>query len=296
MNHVPVLTKEVIETLAPQPNENFIDATLGFGGHAVLILEKNAPEGRLLGIDQDGEALEAAKKNLEKYAERLDTYWGNFTNLGLVVKDWKVGHIDGILIDLGVSTFQLKQYERGFSFRSEAPLDMRMDPDHQRLTAYQVVNEFSEKELTKIIYELGEERFSRQIAKRIAEKRRSSKIETTLDLVRAIKEAIPINIQNSKIHFATNTFRALRMYVNDELGVIEKLLPQAVQVLSPGGRLAVISFHSLEDRIIKNFMRTSEKLEILTKKPLVATSEEIAVNPNSRSAKLRVARKIDSSF
>jgi len=293
MEHIPVLAKEVIEYLDPKPNENFIDATLGFGGHAALILEKTSPNGKLMGIDQDPVALGEAQKKLAPFDDRVFYYRGNFVDLGLVIRDWDVKNVDGILIDLGVSTYQLTDENRGFSFNTDSFLDMRMDPERQHLTAADVINKYSEKELSKIFFELGEEKFSRPIAKKIVEIRYRNPIERTIDLVEIIKTATPPSYRiGKKTHFATNVFRALRMYVNDELGVIKQILPQAVQVVSPGGKIAVITFHSLEDRIVKNFFRDQENLEIVTKKPVGPSDEEVKINPKSRSAKLRVARKI----
>jgi len=291
MQHTPVLTKELIENLSPLPNENFIDATLGFGGHARLILEKTSPSGKLLGIDQDINALEEAKTRLKDFGGRVTFVKANFNELGLLVRPWEK-EIHGIVLDLGVSTYQLTDATRGFTFSKDAPLDMRMDQDNNNLTAAQVANKFSEKELAKIIFEFGEERFSRQIAAQIVDSRRIKPIETTLQLVEVIRRAIPAsNRVEQKIHFATRTFQALRIYVNSELDYLKNVLPQAVQILSPGGRIAVIAFHSLEDRIVKHFFAENDLLEVLTRKPVSATSEEMHLNPNSRSAKLRVAMK-----
>jgi len=294
--HIPVLQKEVIKILAPHPNENFIDATLGFGGHAQLLLKKIAPYGKLLGIDQDLEALNQAKKNLREFEERFQYYHGNFINLGLIVRDWQVDIIDGILFDLGVSTYQLLTAERGFSFNLSAPLDMRMDPTRQKITAADIVNKYSEKDLSRILFELGEERYAKKIAAKISIARKKEPIRTTNQLVEIIKSAMPPDYRYSREHhFATSAFRALRMAVNDELGSLKKVLPQAIQILSPGGRIAIISFHSLEDRIVKNFFRESQDLEIITEKPIVASVEEIQKNPKARSAKLRAARKLVTS-
>jgi len=295
--HIPVLQQEVIKTLAPHPNENFIDATLGFGGHAKLILKKTAPYGRLLGIDQDSVALEEAKKRLSDFGERFQFYHGNFKDLGLVIRDWQVKKVDGILFDLGVSTYQLLTPKRGFSFNQEGPLDMRMNPDSQRLKASDIVNKFSEKELSRILFELGEERYAKKIAAKIVEERLQNPITSTNQLVEIVKSATPPDYrfnreQHASRHFATSTFRALRMAVNDELGSLRQVLPQAVQILSPGGRIAVLTFHSLEDRIVKNFFKERNDLEIINPKPIIAKDLEIKDNPKSRSAKLRGARKI----
>jgi len=278
--HTPVLIREVIKTLAPQKNDNFIDGTLGFGGHAKLILEKIGPHGKLLGIDQDIEALEAAKKNLETFGERFSFYHGNFLDLGLIRRKWN-------------STYQLSTPKRGFSFNLKSLLDMRMDPTRQKITAADIVNNYSEKDLSKILFELGEERFAKKITAKIVLSRKREPIKTTDKLVEIIKQAMPPEYRYSREHhFATSTFRALRMAVNNELENLKRVLPQAVQILSPGGRIAVISFHSLEDRIVKNFFHDSLDLEILTKKPIVASQKEIAINPKARSAKLRVAKKL----
>lgn len=290
--HIPVLQKETIESLNPQPGQNFIDATLGYGGHTRLILEKTAPNGQVLAIDQDEVALATAEENLADFVGRIQFANANFTELGLVVRNWKVKNIDGILIDLGVSSPQLTG-DRGFSFNVDAPLDMRMAPNSQRLTAAGVLNKYSEKELAKILMELGEERYARPIARKIVEARNTKLIETTGELVEIIRVATPPSYRfGRRLHFATNTFRALRMVVNEELDNLKKVLPQAVKVLSLGGRIVIISFQSLEDRIVKNFFRDNEKLKVLTNRPIGPTEEEIAINPAARSAKIRVAIKI----
>ena len=292
MIHIPVLKKETIKFLAPQKNQNFIDATLGFAGHSLEILNLTSPSGKLLGIDQDLEAIKASKKNLDQFKNRVTFSHANFSELEGIVEEWKVSRIDGILLDLGVSTYQLLSQDRGFSFNISAPLDMRMNPDEQSLTAKEIVNRYSEKELSRILFELGEERFARRIARNIVEKRRMKPIEASDELVQIIKVSIPPQKRFQRHHhFATSTFRALRMEVNSELINLEKALPQAVNLLSPGGRIVIISFHSLEDRIVKNFFRENENLEILTKKPIIASEQEIQENPKSRSAKLRAAVK-----
>lgn len=298
--HIPVLPQETIKYLAPSKNENFIDATCGFGGHSKLILAKNGPHGRLLAIDQDEKALSEIRKNLKNFANRADFAKSNFNKLGLLVRSWGVSHIDGVLMDLGVSTYQLTSPERGFSFlprrqagNANAPLDMRMDQS-QRLSAKDIVNRWGEQDLRKILREFGEEPFARKIAYQIVKARKNKPIETTDELVEIIKKATPPNYRNSRQkHYATSTFRALRMAVNNELENLENALKQAVSILSFNGRLVVISFHSLEDRIVKNFFATKTELEILTSKPVTTTAEEITQNPKSRSAKLRAARKIN---
>lgn len=291
MNHEPVLTKEVIHLLAPAKNENFIDATVGFGGHAAAILEKTSPRGLLFGIDRDLAAVEGAKKHLAKFGRRAELVKANFTQLGLLARNWPAESINGILFDLGTSNYQLTHPERGFSFATEASLDMRMDPESQKLTAADIVNKYSPRELTEILRS-GEERFARQIVRQIVKARAKQPIRTTSELVEIIRLALPPPARfDRRLHFATHTFRALRMRVNNELENLGQVLPQTAQILSSGGRLVVISFHSLEDRIVKNFFRERDDLEIITVKPVTAQDEEIARNPRSRSAKLRAARK-----
>ena len=289
MKHIPVLQDEIIKLLAPQPNENFIDLTLGHGGHSALILEKTSPKGQLLAVEQDLTAIKKAKENLAGFSSRLTIMDGNFTQIGLMIRKWSVKKVDGIIIDLGPNTGQLLDEERGFSFRTDAPLDMRMDVTRQRVTAADILNKYSQQEIAQVLFD-GEERFAKPIAKQIINKR---PIYTANELVEIIKNAMPPSYRyGQKTHFATATFRALRMAVNDELKNLKSVLPQAVSILSPGGRLAVISFHSLEDRIVKNFLRENVELEVLTAKPVTATEEEVEFNPSARSAKLRGARKI----
>lgn len=295
--HIPVLKKEVIKYLAPRKNQNFIDCTLGFGGHTREILKKTGPTGQLLGIDQDSVALQETEKYLTPFKNRIKLVQANFKHLEKLANDWNVKEINGILFDLGVSTYQLLTPERGFSFNLDSPLDMRMDQDHQMLLAADIVNKFPEKEISKILYTLGEERFARQIAKSIVQHRQKRPFIKSGDLVEVIKQAIPPKFRfSAQHHFATATFRALRMKVNEELENLEQSLPQAKNILSPGGRLVVISFHSLEDRIVKNFIRDSEDLENLTKKPIMASELEIIENPKARSAKLRAAVKKGDRF
>lgn len=287
MKHIPVMTSELLNTLAPSKNQNFIDATLGTGGHALEILKYTAPNGKLLGIDQDELAIETAKDNLTSFGDRANFAKINFTELGLLIREWQVAEIDGIYFDLGPSTDQLKSN----SFLVDSPLDMRADPERQKETAGDILNKYSEKEIIKILF-AGEEKSAKQIVRKIIQERSKQPIKTTLQLVEIIKKSLPPKYRHEKkTHFATDTFRALRMAVNSELENLEQVLPQAVKLLSSGGKIAVITFHSLEDRIVKNFFRDSIDLEILTTKPITASDEEIAQNPSSRSAKLRVARK-----
>ncbi len=292
------MPKEVIKFLAPRPHENFIDATCGLGGHSRLILEKTAPKGQLLAIDQDIVALNQARENLAEFQERVAFVHANFDELGLIIRTWPVKEVNGILFDLGVSTYQLTAPERGFSFlprrqagNQESVLDMRMSPESQRLSARDIINQWDVHSLKRILKNFGEEPFAGKIAREIIRVRQSQPIKTTDELVAVVKRALPPAYRASREkHFATATFRALRMAVNNELQVLENGLKQAIQVLSPGGRIVIIAFHSLEDRIVKNFLRESS-LKILTPKPVIARDEEIKNNPKARSAKLRAAIK-----
>ena len=291
--HIPVLRREVIEYLAPQENQNFIDATVGFGGHAKMILEKTSPSGKLLAIDQDPVAIEEAKKNLKNYRGRVTFVNSNFDEIGLLVRKWPVRVVSGILFDLGTSSYQLSS-GRGFSFLKDSPLDMRMSQNIS-LTAEKIINRWSAEKIRQIIWQYGEEPMAGAITREIIRARRIHPIHRTGELVEIIKKAMPLREQaKRKMHFATLTFQALRIAVNNELVALENGLKQTLQILSPGGRIVVISFHSLEDRIVKQFFRENPNLEILTPKPIVASAEEIQINPRARSAKLRGAKKISN--
>jgi 16S rRNA (cytosine1402-N4)-methyltransferase len=272
--HIPVLKKEVLEYLDPKPNENFIDATFGFGGHSTAIFEKIGPNGRLLGIEVDPEVF---KKIMP--SDRLIVVNNTYANLKEIVEKCNFGPAQGILFDLGISSWDLDESKRGFAFSKDEPLDMRFNPDNT-LTAEKIVNTWQEREIAQIIWEYGEERFSRVIAKRIIEKRKIKPIETTFDLI----ALIPTRTNPAK------TFQALRIAVNGELDNLKKGLEQAGELLKVGGRIAVISFHSLEDRIVKNFFKNGS-FERLNKKVITASKEELLLNSRSRSAKLRVASK-----
>jgi 16S rRNA (cytosine1402-N4)-methyltransferase len=281
MKHIPVLMREVLEVFAGKNLRVFFDGTLGAGGHARAILEAHPEIERYIACDRDPVAFEIAKQNLSAWGHKVEFIRGNYA-------DSIPDHIDGFLIDVGVSSMQLDERQRGFSFLADAPLDMRMNPDG-RLTAEEIVNRFSETELARIVFEYGEERRSRQIAKAIVEARRKKPIKTTGQLVEIIKP----HATKGKLHFATLTFQALRIAVNEELKQLEHGLARAIKKLNTGGRLAVISFHSLEDRIVKNIIRDhKEELEILTKKPIAPQDDEIKENPRSRSSKLRAAEKL----
>lgn len=295
MTHIPVLQKEVLEYLDPKPNENFIDCTIGEGGHTLAILEKNGPKGKVLGIEWDPELYKKlSRSDLDRLKARLILVNDNFANLEEIAKSQKFRSVSGILFDLGMSSWHLKESGRGFSFLKEEPLDMRYNPQNP-LSAEKIVNYWSALEIEKILEIHGEERFSKQIAKYIISFREVKPIKTTSQLVEIIKKATPDWYHRRKIHPATKTFQALRIAVNDELNNLEKALPKALNILKPGGRIVVISFQSLEDRIIKNFLKEKAKeniLKILTKKPIKPSLEEIKINPRSRSAKLRAAEKL----
>jgi len=286
--HIPVLQKEVVKYLDPKPNENFIDCTVGEAGHSMAILEKNGPKGKVLGIDRDKNQILKLKKT-----ERLILVNDNFSNLKEIVKKEKFTSVSGILFDLGMASSHLEESGRGFSFLRKEPLDMRYDSENP-LTAEKILNYWSESDIESIIKEFGEEKFSSQIAKEIIRQRKVRPIISTLQLVDILKTAIPYRYQHERIHLATRTFQALRIAVNDELNHLKQALPQAIEVLNKDGRLAIISFHSLEDRIAKNFFKEKSitgELKILTKKPIGPGEQEIKINPRSRSAKLRVATK-----
>lgn len=280
--HIPVLSMAVIEGLVLQGEGNYLDATVGGGGHSEMILTQ-VKDGHLTALDRDEDALQAAQQRLQKYGDRVNFIHSNFADY-----DFPVGYFHGILADLGVSSYQLDTQERGFSFRQTADLDMRMDRQ-QELTAADVVNYWSEKDLVDIFFRYGEENLSRRIARQIVQKR---PFQTTTDLANAIASAVPAKYRYGRIHPATRVFQALRIVVNDELKALENFLAKAPTALVPGGKLAIISFHSLEDRIVKHTLRESSLLKVITKKPIVATDEEIKQNPRSRSAKLRIAERI----
>jgi len=296
--HVPVLKKEILQYLDPKPNENFIDATVGEMGHTAAILEKNKPEGKVLGIEIDPELYQELKSQIPN---RLILVNDSYINLKKIVKKHNFGPVQGILFDLGLSSWHLEKSKRGFSFKREESLDMRYQIKTQNsklktqnLTAESIVNRYPEREITRVLREYGEERFARKIAEKITEARKIKPLKTTFQLVEIIQKAVPFWYRRRKIHFATRTFQALRIAVNDELNNLKKILPQAIEILTRGGRIVIISFHSLEDRIVKNFFRENVRenlIKILTKKPIRPTKTEMKLNPRSRSAKLRAAVK-----
>jgi len=292
-NHIPVLLEETITCLNPKPGENFVDCTFGFGGHARAILEKNTPDGRLLGIEWDENAVKEFKTLHPKIDERLIIEQGNFAKIDKIIEKNAFGPVSGILFDLGISSWDVEASGRGFSFLRDEPLDMRYSADN-RHTAFEVVNGFDPRALAEIIAKYGEERFASAIAGRIALARAASPIQTTRQLVEVIKRAVPTGYVRGKTHWATKTFQALRIEVNSEFENINAALPKAFAALETGGRLAIISFHSLEDKIVKNFFSDLAKNNtavLLTKKPVKPTLEECRANPRARSAKLRVIRK-----
>jgi 16S rRNA (cytosine1402-N4)-methyltransferase len=290
--HIPVLLNEVIKLLDPKENENFIDATLGEGGHTLALLQKTSPAGKVLGIDLDPETLEIAHRKLHAFGERLVLANNNFKNIEEIIEDNKFKEISGIVFDLGMSSRDIDEAGRGFSFLKDEPLLMNFGSDTM-LTAEHIVNGWPESELEKIIRLYGEEKFSRQIARGIIARRIVKPIKTTFDLVEVIENSTPNFYHHGRIHPATRTFQALRIAVNDELNSIHKGLEASLKILSSGAKIAVISFHSLEDRIVKNFFRDNKNtLKILTKKPVVPAQVEVLNNPRARSGKLRVAQKI----
>jgi 16S rRNA (cytosine1402-N4)-methyltransferase len=295
--HLPVLVAEVLSYLDCRPDRIYVDATLGSGGHALQILEKSYPTGKLIGLDWDQAAIARAKQTLAPFGERFLLVKKNFRDLKEVLYSLSIPAVDGILVDLGVSSEQLDDPERGFSFRWEAPLDMRMDQERS-LTAQELIRRLSVDEMGKILRELGEERWAARIAKAIARRRRIQPLRTTRELVETIRKSIPS--YRSRIHPATRTFQAFRIAVNEELANLEAFLKDCPGILNPGGRVGIISFHSLEDRIVKTYFRQWGKMKeekaplfrILTPKPVIPSSEEMRSNPRARSAKLRAAEKI----
>lgn len=294
MAHISVLVDEVIKYLSPRPGENFIDGTCGAAGHTEEILKEIGAEGKILCLDLDAESLRRAQVHFEKSEpEQLIFIEGNFADIEKIIQEGKIFPIDGILVDLGMSSEQLEESGRGFSFLKDEPLDMRYCL-RQGLSAREIVNYWPQQEIEKILKEYGEERHAWRISQQIVSLRKAAPIRTTRELIGVVAQAVPAGYRYGRIHFATRTFQALRIAVNNELENLKKFLPQAVNILKSGGRLAVISFHSLEDRIVKNFFRQKarqEEIKILTKKPVLPTVEEIAKNPRSRSAKLRAIIK-----
>lgn len=307
--HKSVLFQESIDNLDIKPDGIYVDGTLGGGGHSAGILERLGPDGMLIGIDRDIDAINAASKRLEKYPCKKVFVQDNYSNIKKILNQLKVDEIDGALLDLGVSSFQLDNQERGFSYMNDAPLDMRMN-QHDDFSAFNVVNEYSQGELAKIIKDYGEERWATRIASFIVKAREEKPIETTGQLVDVIKSAIPASARRNGPHPAKRTFQAIRIEVNDELGQLEKAVSEFCDVLKEDGRLCIITFHSLEDRIVKDIFNKRSNpctcpkefpvcvcgkvadIKKVSGKPIIPLDEELEVNPRARSAKLRVARKI----
>lgn len=288
--HLPVLLDEVISWLRPRAGGRYVDATLGNGGHATAILAGSGPDGRLLGLDADPDAIEVARAHLLPFGDRATLVNASFRQMAGVVAEQRFGPIDGIVMDLGISSRQLDVGGRGFSFRRDEPLDMRFDPTRGE-SASELLNRADETEIADVLYQYGEEYRSRRIARAIVRQRERAPFATTQDLVRVVEGAL--GPKRGRIHPATKSFQALRIAVNDELGALEETLPMAADLLAPGGRLAVISFHSLEDRRVKQFFRAGGvTLAELTRRPIAPSAEEAERNPRARSAKLRVAERM----
>lgn len=306
--HKSVLLTETIESLNIRPDGIYVDGTLGGGGHAYEVLKRLGPKGRLIGIDQDADAIRAAGERLAPFGDRVTIVRSNYRNIGEVLAGLSVEKADGIYLDLGVSSYQLDTAERGFTYRVNAPLDMRMDQRSER-TAADILNDYSEAELYRVIRDYGEDRFAKNIAKHIVKAREKKRLETTDELVEIIKAAIPAKIRAEGGHPAKRTFQALRIELNRELEVLRDSIDEMIDLLNPGGRLSIITFHSLEDRIVKTGFRTNEnpcvcppdfpvcvcgkksRGKVITRKPILPTEEEMTENPRSKSAKLRVFEK-----
>ena len=307
--HVSVLLEETIDGLDIKPDGIYVDGTLGGGGHAYEVCKRLSNKGRFIGIDQDGEALEAARKRLSEFEDKTSLVRSNYCEIDTILKDLNVEKVDGIVLDLGVSSYQIDNLERGFSYKSDAPLDMRMD-DRQSLTAKDIVNGYSEMELYRIIRDYGEDKFAKNIAKHIVQERAKKPIETTGELTEIIRASIPMKVQVTGGHPAKRTFQAIRIELNKELEVLQNNLDDMIDLLNPGGRICIITFHSLEDRIVKtNFKRNENpctcpsdfpvcvcgkksKGKVVTRKPILPSEEELEVNSRSKSAKLRVFERV----
>lgn len=303
--HVSVLLEETIEGLNIKKDGIYVDGTLGGAGHSYHICERLSEGGRLIGIDQDGEAIEAAKKRLSPFSDRVTIVRDNYCNIKNVLEDLGIEKVDGILLDIGVSSYQLDNAQRGFTYREEAPLDMRMDT-RNTVTARDIVNEYSESELYRMIRDYGEDRFAKNIARHIVQSRQDKPIETTKELTDIIKASVPMKVQAKQGHPAKKTFQAIRIELNRELDVLKDSIDTMIDLLNPGGRLAIITFHSLEDRIVKTKFRENEhpcicppefpicvcgrtpKGKVITRKPIIPQAAEIERNKRAKSSKLRI--------
>ena len=306
--HVSVLLDECIEALNIKPDGIYVDGTLGGAGHSCQIA-KRLTTGKLIGIDRDKVALQAAGQRLQEFGDRVELVHSNFSRLRTVLEERNIAGVDGILLDLGVSSPQLDDGERGFSYMADAPLDMRMNRE-DALSAYDIVNGWSYEQLRRILFDYGEERYAPRIADAICKRREEAPIKTTMELVDVVRSAMPAAALREKQHPAKRSFQAIRIAVNDELGAVREVMDDAIPMLNPGGRLAIITFHSLEDRIVKNGMADAAKgcicpprvpvcvcgrkpqVQILSRKPITSTQEELERNPRARSAKLRVCEKL----
>jgi len=307
--HISVLLNETIESLSIKPHGIYVDGTLGGGGHSSEILKRLDGPGRLIGIDQDEDAIKAASQRLIDYKDRFTAVKSNYQNIKPVLTELGISKVDGILLDIGVSSFQLDNAERGFTYREDAPLDMRMDKDNP-MTACDIVNDYSEMELFKIIRDYGEDKFAKNIAKHIVMARKRKRIETTFELNEIIKAAIPAKIRMNQGHPSKKTYQAIRIELNKELEVLENSIDTMIDLLNPGGRLSIITFHSLEDRIVKNAFRRNmnpctcppefpvcvcgkkSKGKVITRHPIVPSEEELEENSRAKSSKLRVFERI----
>ncbi len=307
-SHIPVLLNEVIENLKIKEDGIYFDGTLGGGGHSEQILKRLGASGRLVATDQDREAIESTRNRLSEYADKLTIVKSNFVNIDTILKDLGINGLDGILLDLGVSSYQLDNKDRGFSYREDAPLDMRMDKDSGK-TAEDIVNDYTEGDLTRIIREYGEDPFAARIAKAIVAAREKNRIMTTFQLNEVIKSALPEKVKRKAGHPAKQTYQAIRIELNHELEVLEQSLDKMIDLLNPGGRLCVITFHSLEDRIVKNIFKNAmnpcicppefpvcvcgrkSRGNVVTRKPIAPGEEELSINPRAKSSKLRVFEK-----
>ncbi|MBS7007920.1 16S rRNA (cytosine(1402)-N(4))-methyltransferase RsmH [Anaerostipes sp.] len=303
--HASVLLDETIRELKIKPDGIYVDGTLGGGGHAYHVLSRLSEKGRYIGIDQDEDAVKASTKRLAPFGDKVTIVRDNYVNMPKVLSDLGISHVDGILLDLGVSSFQLDEKDRGFTYREDVPLDMRMD-QRQAFSARDIVNEYSEQELFHIIRDYGEDKFAKNIAKHIAAEREKAPIETTGQLIEVIKHAIPMKVRAVGGHPAKRTFQAIRIECNRELDVLKTSLDQMIELLNPEGRLCIITFHSLEDRIVKRAFRKNEnpctcppnfpictcgnepKGKVITRKPILPTEEELTRNKRAKSSKLRV--------
>ncbi|MCX5713743.1 MAG: 16S rRNA (cytosine(1402)-N(4))-methyltransferase RsmH, partial [Candidatus Omnitrophica bacterium] len=292
--HTPVMLGEILEYLDLAPGKTIVDATVGTAGHAVEVLKKITPGGRLIGIDRDEDALAIARSRLEAFSDSFSLCYGSFSDIDIILKKCGISKVNGILFDLGVSSLQLDNPQRGFSFNKEGPLDMRMDKNSY-ISAYDLMNNLNEQEISAILWNFGQERWHRRIARLLVREREKQPIVTTSQLSDIISRAIPYKYKHQRIHPATRTFQAVRIAVNRELESLESAITKSVDLLKKGGRICVISFHSLEDRIVKwRFREFAAKglLHIVTPKPLVPSWQEEKENPSSRSSKLRVAERL----